>query len=309
MSIIDSIVRVEKMMKSEESLKEKLLNTIERESTENIMFLFSVCDISLFTPIHNDEIDSMADRNFSNIYILHQILSKGDSTLLEMLIKKEKRFSQKIASFMKKNLIDIDTLAIYAFNKEVFEVFLHNIPNKKLKDVFINLFVNKKTNVVSVTHYNNLSLLIKYVIDKKIVTDEEISIISRNTLDVDISILDILFNYLNDKETILFNGLEKIIKKQKEKNFLDSYIPPSQYDMITEKEEISILKTWLEHFSKKDFKNIYNNKDKTSLYDIINNNLTNTPLYNIVLNNSLYFNVAKAKINSNVNITMKSNRI
>lgn len=309
MSIIDSIVRVEKMMKSEESLKEKLLNTIERESTENIMFLFSVCDISLFTPIHNDEIDSMADRNFSNIYILHQILSKGDSTLLEMLIKKEKRFSQKIASFMKKNLIDIDTLAIYAFNKEVFEVFLHNIPNKKLKDVFINLFVNKKTNVVSVTHYNNLSLLIKYVIDKKIVTDEEISIISRNTLDVDISILDILFNYLNDKETILFNGLEKLIKKQKEKNFLDSYIPPSQYDMITEKEEISILKTWLEHFSKKDFKNIYNNKDKTSLYDIINNNLTNTPLYNIVLNNSLYFNVAKAKINSNVNITMKSNRI
>lgn len=309
MSLVDSIVRVEKMIKSDESLKQKLLNTIELESTENILFLFTVCDISLFTPIHDDEIDSVTDRSFSNIYILHQILSKGDCSLLKMLIKKEKGFSKKITSFIKKNQINIGTLAIYSSNQEVFEICLHNIPNKKIKDIFITFFTNKKTNVVSDTHYNNLSLLIKYVIDNKIFTGEEINTIFRNNLNVDINILDILFTYLNDKEIILFNGLEKVIKKQKEKFLIDSYIAPSQYDMIIEKEEISILKTWLEHFFKKDFKQIYNDKTNSSLYDMINNNFTNTPLYNIALNNSLYFNVAKANINSNVNIIMKSNRI
>lgn len=309
MSLADSLIKVEKMTRNKESLKEKLLRTIMQESTENIALLFTLCDISLFTPIHDDEVDSMTDKNFSNIYIIHKILSKGDCELFKLLIKKEKRFKQKLTSFIKKNLIDIDTLAIYASNKDIFEICLHNISSQKLKDVFINLFAKKKTNVISGSHYDNLSLLIKYVINKKIVSNEEINSIFKNNVGVDISVLDIFFTHSNDKEIILFNGLGKLIKKQKEKNFLDSYIPPSQYDMITEKEEISILKTWLEHFSKKDFKKIYNNKDKTSLYDIINNNLTNTPLYNIVLNNSLYFNVAKAKINSNVNITMKSNRI
>lgn len=309
MSLIDSIVKVEKMIKNNESLKEKLLKTVEQESAENIVFLFSLCDISLFTPIHDDETNSIADNRFSNIYMLHQILSKGDCELFRLLIKKEKRFKQKLTSFINKNLINIDTIAMYASNTDIFEICLHNISRAKLKHVFIKLFSNKKTNVASGSHYCNLSLLIKYAIDNKVINEEDMTGIFKNTVDADMTVLDLFFTYSNDKQKVLFNGLEKFIKKEYSKTLFNGHIPPSQYDMLKEKEEISILKTWLEHLSTKDFKKIYNDKGDITLYDIINNNLTNTPLYNIILNNSLYFNVAKTKINSNVKIIMKNNRI
>lgn len=311
MSFAETILKVEEIMKSEESMKEKVLKMIKREDTSNVISLFSLCDLSLFTPIHDDEIDKSTNDKISNIYLLHQILSKGDSSLLNMLIKKENKFKKILASLIDKKKISVETLAIYSSNKHVFEICFNNISNKNLKDFFINRLSKNTTSVICGQYYKNLSMLFKYILDKEIISKQEVNNLFENNVDVDITVLNIFFEYLDNKEQVLFNGLNKILKKENDLINACSYghLPPSQADILRKKEEFLILTNWLDYFSKRDFKEIYDSKNYNNLYDFIYNNFSHTPLYNIVLNNGFYFNIAKADINSNVKVIIKNNRI
>lgn len=311
MSFAESILRVEELMGNEESLKEKILRMIERENISSISSLFSLCQLSLFTPTHDDELNESTNDKIGNIYLLHQILSKGDVYLLNELIKKENKFKKKLASLINTKNINIETLAIYSSNNDVFEICLNNISDKNLKAFFINRFSKNTTGMISKQYYKNLSILFKRTIDKGIISEQEINNLLEENVDVDITVLNIFFEHLDNKKHILFNGLNKILKKEKDILDICSYgnLPPSQHDILRKKEELSILQNWLNYFSEENFKEIYDIKSQTSLYDFIYNNFDHTPLYNIVLNNGFYFNIAKANINSNIKVIIKNNRI
>lgn len=304
-----NISAIETLESNNKCIKNIILNLIKSASHENIVSLFTVSGMSLFTPIEEEE-----ESNKNNIYVLHQVLSRGDSVLLQKLINIESNFNNHFINFINKGLINIKSLSIYSSSINIFQMCLENIPDEILKKFFERNFFKENFQVVNDKEYSNLSLLIKYIKNKQIINDKDIKVLIDNNKDISVDTLNILFNESLEKKQILFKGLYNFIDKEKTDYFEKlSYGNSASYEAleinktIKKDKQLSIFKEWIDVFSKEDFRNIID-KDE-SLYEVISNNLQGTYLYNIALNNHLYFNLAKPIINSKVGRTKQNNRI